>query len=34
MRKFKGTKKCTYCGTELTQDDIKEYIIIMIKLIF
>ena len=26
MRKFKGTKKCTYCGTELTQDDIKKII--------
>jgi len=25
MRKFEGTKKCAYCGAELTQDEIKEY---------
>lgn len=25
MRKFKGTKKCAYCGRELTQDEIKDY---------
>ena len=25
MRKFNGTKKCAYCGRELTQDDIKDY---------
>ena len=25
MRKFEGTKKCAYCGRELTQDDIKDY---------
>ena len=25
MRKFEGTKKCAYCGKELTQDDIKDY---------
>lgn len=25
MRYFKGTKKCWFCGKELTQDEIKEY---------
>lgn len=25
MRYFKGTKKCAFCGVELTQDEIKEY---------
>jgi len=25
MRRFEGTKKCAYCGKELTQDEIKDY---------
>ena len=25
MRYFTGTKKCWFCGKELTQDEIKEY---------
>ena len=25
MRRFKGTKKCAFCGAELTCDEIKEY---------
>ena len=25
MRYFEGTKKCAFCGAELTQDEIKEY---------
>lgn len=24
-RRFEGTKKCAYCGRELTQDEIKDY---------
>ena len=24
-RYFQGTKKCAFCGAELTQDEIKEY---------
>jgi len=26
MRRFEGTKKCAYCGKELTQDEIKDYL--------
>ena len=25
MRRFEGTKKCAYCGKELTQDEISGY---------
>ena len=24
-RNFEGTKKCAFCGRELTQDEIKDY---------